>query len=85
MTTEPPPYPLLTALAKNLTISAFMTPFLTDNSALLERGKQFVFEGFTAGQFKLVIAPIFPFAETVAAHRYMESNQQLGKLVVTVP
>jgi NADPH:quinone reductase-like Zn-dependent oxidoreductase len=31
-----------------------------------------------------VIARTFPFSQIVAAHRYLESNQQIGKIVVTV-
>jgi NADPH:quinone reductase-like Zn-dependent oxidoreductase len=30
-----------------------------------------------------VIARTFPLAEIVEAHRYLESNQQIGKIVVT--
>jgi NADPH:quinone reductase-like Zn-dependent oxidoreductase len=32
---------------------------------------------------KPVIARTFPLAEIVEAHRYLESNQQIGKVVVT--
>jgi NADPH:quinone reductase len=84
LTTEPTPYPLLTALAKNLTVRAFTLPFLTRDLVRLERGKQFVLRGIEAGHFKPIIARIFPFAEIAEAHRYMESNQQIGKIVVTV-
>jgi NADPH:quinone reductase-like Zn-dependent oxidoreductase len=31
-----------------------------------------------------VIAKTFPLEEIADAHRYLESNQQLGKIVVTV-
>ena len=31
-----------------------------------------------------VIARTFPLEEIVEAHRYLESNQQFGKIVVTV-
>jgi len=31
-----------------------------------------------------VIAKAFPFEEIVAAHRYLESNEQFGKIVVTL-
>jgi NADPH:quinone reductase-like Zn-dependent oxidoreductase len=85
MTTESTPYPLLMSLAKNLTIRAFTMPFLTGNPVQLERGKQFVLKGITAGHLKPFIARTFPFAEIAEAHRYMESNQQVGKIVVTVP
>jgi NADPH2:quinone reductase len=84
LTTEPTPYPLLTALAKNLTVRAFTLPFLTRDLVRLGRGKQFVLRGIEAGHFKPIIARIFPLAEIAEAHRYMESNQQVGKIVVTV-
>jgi NADPH2:quinone reductase len=84
MTTQPTPYPLLTALAKNLTIRAFTLPLFTNQPEKLERGKQFVIKGIEAGHFRPIIARTFPFAEIAEAHRYMESNQQVGKIVVTV-
>ena len=31
------------------------------------------------------IAKTFPFAQTVDAYRYLESNAQVGKIVITVP
>jgi hypothetical protein len=34
--------------------------------------------------FKPRIDRVFPFAKIVEAHRYMESNEQIGKIVVTV-
>jgi len=37
------------------------------------------------GRFVPKIARIFPFEETVEAYRYLESNQQVGKVVITVP
>jgi NADPH:quinone reductase-like Zn-dependent oxidoreductase len=33
---------------------------------------------------RAVIAKTFPLSEIVAAHRYLESNAQIGKIVVTV-
>jgi NADPH2:quinone reductase len=84
LTTEPTPYPLLTALAKNLTIRAFTLPFLTRDPVRLERGKQFVIAGIEAGHLKPIIARSFRFEEIAEAHRFMESSQQIGKIVVTV-
>jgi NADPH:quinone reductase-like Zn-dependent oxidoreductase len=37
-----------------------------------------------AGVVKPRIDRVFPFAQIVEAHRYMESNEQIGKIVVTV-
>ena len=52
--------------------------------ARLELGKRFVGEGLAGGSLKLIIARTFPLKEIVEAHRYPESNQQIGKIVVTV-
>ena len=40
--------------------------------------------GLKEGRLKPVVAKTFPLSEIVEAHRYLESNQQLGKIVVTV-
>jgi NADPH:quinone reductase-like Zn-dependent oxidoreductase len=50
----------------------------------MARGKQFIYEGLASGALKPVIARTFPLVEIVAAHRYMESNQHRGKIVVMV-
>ena len=57
---------------------------MTSDAARLERAKEFVIDGLASGKLKPVIAKTFPFAEIVEAHRYLESNQQIGKIVVTV-
>jgi NADPH:quinone reductase-like Zn-dependent oxidoreductase len=57
---------------------------ITTNPTRLERGKRFINEGLAEGSLKPIIAKVFPLEEIVEAHRYLESNQQLGKIVVTV-
>ena len=46
--------------------------------------RQFINGGLAEGSFKPIIAKTFPLEEIVEAHRYLESNQQIGKIVVTV-
>jgi NADPH:quinone reductase-like Zn-dependent oxidoreductase len=43
-----------------------------------------VYRHIEAGNFKPIIDPVFPFAQIAEAHRYMESNQQIGTIVITV-
>jgi NADPH:quinone reductase-like Zn-dependent oxidoreductase len=43
-----------------------------------------VYDHIEAGDFKPLIDRVFPFDQIVEAHRYMESNQQIGKIVVKV-
>jgi NADPH:quinone reductase-like Zn-dependent oxidoreductase len=78
------PFPLFPAIFKNLVLRGYRLAVVTDDPAHLERGKRFVIVGIEAGHFKPIIARSFPFAEIVEAHRYMESNQQVGKIVVTL-
>jgi NADPH:quinone reductase len=81
---EPTPLPLFDVLVKDLTIRGYKMTEITTDPARLERGKRFINEGLADGSLKLIIARTFPLEEIVEAHRYMESNQQIGKIVVTV-
>ncbi len=84
LSAEPTPLPLMDLLSKTLTIRGYVLFEITSDSARLERGKQWVIDGLAAGKLKPVIAKTFSLAEIVDAHRYLESNQQIGKIVVTV-
>jgi len=72
-------------LAKGLTIRGYTLFELTQDDELLARAKSFVYEGLESGALKPVIDRTFTFTDIAEAHRYMESNQQKGKIVVTVP
>jgi NADPH:quinone reductase-like Zn-dependent oxidoreductase len=80
---EPTPYPLFTALAKGLTIRAY-TLFELAHEPVFPVAKQYIFDHLASDAFKPVIDKTFRFAEIVEAHRYMESNAQIGKIVVTL-
>ncbi len=49
-----------------------------------ETAKALILQGLKGGQLKPVIAKTFALDDIVEAHRYLESNQQVGKVVVTV-
>jgi len=82
---EAAPFPLFTALAKNLTLRPYQLGLITKNPERLERAKVWVLARLTNGQLKPKIARTFPFRQMAEAHRYMESNEQIGKIIVTVP
>ena len=46
--------------------------------------KKYVFDRLESGAFQPKIAKTFPFGEVVQAQEYMESNAQVGKIVVVV-
>ena len=81
---EPTTYPLFSALAKGLTVRGYTLFEIVKNPERLSRGKQFIYSGLESGALKPVIDRTFPLESIVEAHRYMESNQQKGKIVVTI-
>jgi NADPH:quinone reductase-like Zn-dependent oxidoreductase len=77
-------YPLFSALAKGLTVRGYTLFEIVKNPERLARGKQFIYDGLESGVLKPIIDRTFPLESIVEAHQYMESNQQKGKIVVTV-
>lgn len=82
---EPTPFPLIKGLNKALTMRGYTLFEVIGDPERFARGKRFVTDGLEAGDFTATVSRTFGFAEMVEAHRYMESNQQFGKIVVTVP
>jgi len=86
------PYPLFAAFARNFTLRSYVvysfcgleTLGLRRNDEAFAGAVQFINENLASGKLKPVIARIFPLSEIQEAHRYMESNQQLGKIVIKV-
>ena len=82
---QPTPFPLLPALGKALTLRGYTLWEITGKSELLEVATEYVYDRLADGRFVPKIAKTFPFEQTVEAYRYLESNQQIGKVVITVP
>lgn len=81
---EPTPFPLFAVLSKSLTLRGYLIHEITGDPARLEAAKAFVLKGLESGALKPVIAKTFAFDQIVEAHRFLESNEQFGKIVVTV-
>ncbi len=81
---HPTPFPLFPALAKGLTIRGYTLFEIVKNPEMLKRGKDYIYKGLESGSLKPIIDKTFPLADIVEAHRYMASNQQKGKIIVTV-
>jgi NADPH:quinone reductase-like Zn-dependent oxidoreductase len=84
LSVEPTPFPLFAVLSKTLTLRGYLVHEIIGDPARLESAKAFILDGLTSGSLQPVIAKIFPFDQIVDAHRYLESNEQFGKVVVTV-
>lgn len=84
LSAEPTPFPLFAVLSKMLTLRGYLVHELIRDPAKLSAAKAFVLDGLASGALRPVIAKTFGFDDIVAAHRFLESNEQFGKIVVTV-
>jgi NADPH:quinone reductase-like Zn-dependent oxidoreductase len=84
LSAEPTPFPLFTVLSKSLMLRGYLVHEIVGDPLRLEAAKAFILHGLRSGSLRPVIAKTFPFEEIVEAHRFLESNEQFGKIVVTV-
>lgn len=80
----PTPFPLFTVLSRSLTLRGYLVHEILGDLARREAAKVFILNGVQTGALRPIIAKTFPFERIVDAHRYLESNAQFGKIVVTV-
>lgn len=81
---EPTVFPHWPAAFKSLSVRGWVASFIWNKPHRYARAQQLILQGLAAGHLKPVVAKTFPLSQIVEAHRYLESNQQLGKVVVTV-
>jgi NADPH:quinone reductase len=80
---DPTPFPLFAAIGNNIVFRGYNMFSIVQDPARFEPAKKSLLEHLAAGTLKPVIARTFKLDQIVEAHRYMESNDQIGKIVVT--
>ena len=80
---ESTPFPLRAAMAKDLTMRGYTLHEVNRDPELSRTAREYVFDRVSDGRFVSKIAKTFPFAQAADAYRYLESNQQVGKVVIT--
>ena len=81
---QPTPYPHWSAAFKGLSLRGWVASEIWGEPERFERYRQLILRGLAIGRLKPVIAKTFPLDQIADAHRYLESNKQVGKVVVTV-
>ena len=81
---EPTVFPHWPAALKGLSLRGWVASEIWNRPERFARYRQLIVHGLAGGHLKPVIAKTFPFEQMAEAHRYLESNQQVGKIVVTV-
>jgi NADPH:quinone reductase-like Zn-dependent oxidoreductase len=80
---EPTPYPHWPAALKGLSLRGWVASSIWNKPERFARARELILRGLEEGRLKPIIARTFPLRDIAAAHRYLESNQQIGKIVVT--
>ncbi len=81
---QPTPYPHWPAALKGLSIRGWVASSIWNKPERFSRVRQVILQGLAAGHLKPVISRSFPLDQIIEAHRFLESNDQVGKIVVTV-
>ncbi|MNP78255.1 hypothetical protein D3C76_1758220 [compost metagenome] len=70
-------------LGKSLTLKGYLYAEIVSDPEALSRAKAFIVEGLESGALRPIIARTFALEDIQEAHRFLEANQQVGKVVVT--
>jgi NADPH:quinone reductase-like Zn-dependent oxidoreductase len=81
---EPTVLPLLDIIPREPVIRGYNLFATTTNPERLQRAVSFVFDGLKSGALRPRIAQTFRFDDIVNAHRTLERNEHIGRIVVTV-
>ncbi|NTC82450.1 zinc-dependent alcohol dehydrogenase family protein [Agrobacterium tumefaciens] len=78
------PFPQFAVLGKSLTLKGYLYTEIVSDDAILSRAKAFINDGLRSGSLNPLISRTFGFEDIREATRFLESNEQIGKIVVTV-
>lgn len=78
------PLPLPQAMLKSLTVRGFAMNDMVADAPVRRAAIDFVRQGFASGRLRPVIDSVFELEDIAEAHRRLESNTQLGKILVRV-
>ena len=81
---QPTPYPHWNMAFKALSMRGWVASEIWNHPHRFKAATERILLGLKLGRLKPVIAKTFPFSEIVEANRFLESNQQIGKVVVTM-
>lgn len=81
---EVTPLPMLRTLAKEITIRGYNLFAITTSTVRQAKVAKFVYDNLASGKLKVTISKIFPFDDIVEAHRELERNRHIGRIVVSV-
>ena len=74
----------MASFGNRLSMRAYTLLEIVNDPSRRERGVQYVLDGLKSGTLQPKIDKTFTLDQVVEAHRYMEGNEQIGKIVIGV-
>lgn len=81
---RPTPFPTVPSMRKGMSMRGYSMREFRNSPSVLQSAKSYICSRLKEGRFRPIIARTFPLEQVSDAYRYLESNQQIGKVVVTV-
>jgi NADPH:quinone reductase-like Zn-dependent oxidoreductase len=81
---QPTPFPLTAVMSKGVSLRGYSLLEIRRDPQLLKTAKRYVYDRLEDGRFHPKIAKTFPLADAKEAYEYLESNEQVGKIVITI-
>jgi len=81
---QPTPFPVMQALRNGLSVRGYSLQELRRDPTLLKTATRYIYDRLQDGRLKPKIAKTFPLAQSSEAYQYLESNEQIGKVVITI-
>ncbi len=80
---QPTPYPM-SGFHKAVALTGYTFSVMKNPPERWETMKRYIYDKLADGTFKPKVDRVFPLALAADAYRYMESNAQVGKIVITI-
>ena len=81
---QPTPFPVRPSMMRGMSMRGYSLMEFRNNPAVLKTAQQYIYERLADGRFAPKIAKTFPLAQAREAYEYLASNEQVGKVVITV-
>jgi len=77
------PLPFVPMLRKGLTVRAHSVFRTTNDAKAMSEAREYIMGGVQRNAFRPLVDRVFSLDDVVAAHRYLEASEQVGKVVVS--
>jgi NADPH:quinone reductase-like Zn-dependent oxidoreductase len=81
---QPAPFPLIPVVGKGLTLRGYTLGEVVGNSLTAATASKYILDRLADGRFVPKIARTFPLQQIVDAYLYLQTNEQIGRVIITI-